>query len=293
MTKKKTKKSVIVKPKKSKKTKKQIMKNFPSLKLKSEVEIATDFGAKVYKKFDKIIKAVILFGSSVKHNATSTSDIDIVLLIDDAGILWDQELIAWYREELGKIIAANPYNKELHINTVKLTTWWNDLLKGDPVVVNVLRYGEPIIDLGGFFNPLKALLIQGKIRSTPEAIYVALSRAPEHFRRSKIAELGAIEGLFWAMVDSAQAALMAANVSPPSPEHIPQMLNETFIKEKRLNVKYASWYRDLHILHRKIAHGEMNDLKGVEIDDWQEKTEDFIKTMTLLVRNYTGVNPAK
>lgn len=288
--KKKIPKKSVKKKKERTLTKKQVS-NFPTLGFKTEVDIATDFGVKAYQKFDKMIKAIILFGSSVKQNATSTSDVDIVLLIDDASIVWDQELIAWYREELGKLVAANPYQKELHISTVKLTTWWNDLLKGDPVVVNVLRYGEPIIDLGGFFNPLKSMLIQGKIRSTPEAIYVALSRAPEHFRRSKIAELGAIEGLFWAMVDSAQAALMAANVSPPSPEHISRLLNEIFVDAKKLNSRYPAWYKELHILHRKIAHGEINDLKGVEIDKWQERTEDFIKTMTLLIRDFTSVSP--
>ena len=66
--------------------------------------------------------------------------------------------MAWYREELGKIITGNPYRKSLHVNTVKLSTWWDDMMKGDPVVINVLRYGDALIDFGGFFNPLKILL---------------------------------------------------------------------------------------------------------------------------------------
>jgi len=36
-----------------------------------------------------------------------------------------------------------------------LTTWWEDLLRGDPVVLNVLRHGEAMLDYAGFFNPLK------------------------------------------------------------------------------------------------------------------------------------------
>jgi len=273
----------------SKKTSKKITskkirkKNYPTLNLRTEHDIAMDFAVKAYKRFDKIIKAVILFGSTVKKSSTSTSDIDIIILIDDAAIKWDQELIAWYREELGKMVAGNPYKRELHITTVKLTTWWSDLMKGDPVVVNVLRYGEALVDIGGFFNPIKALLIEGRIKSTPEAIYVALNRAPEHFRRSKMAELGSIEGLFWAMVDSAQAALMAENVMPPSPEHISVLLKETFVDKKRLKMNYVIWLRDLYLLHRKIVHGDITDLKGVEIDDWQKKTEDFIEVMVKLV----------
>jgi predicted nucleotidyltransferase len=166
-------------------------------KLETEKDIAMDFATRVQKKFDRIVKASVLFGSQTtgKHNATAESDIDIILIVDDASIEWDQELVAWYREELAKLIADQDYGKELHINTVRLTTWWQDMLHGDPVVINILRYGEALIDYGGFFNPQKALLLQGKIRSTPEAVYAALQRAPWHIARSRASQMGAIEGV--------------------------------------------------------------------------------------------------
>ncbi|MBI2629315.1 nucleotidyltransferase domain-containing protein [Candidatus Pacearchaeota archaeon] len=259
-------------------------KKYPTLDLKTERDIAMDFAAKSYQKFDKIVKSVILFGSSTKNTATSTSDVDIIVVIDDASIKWDQELIAWYREELGKLIAANPYKKDLHITTIRLTTWWNDMIKGDPVIINVLKYGETLIDVGGFFAPLKILLERGRIKPTHEAIYTALQRAPEHYRRSKIAELGTIEGLYWTMVDSSQAALMANNIMPPSPEHIPILLKETFVDNKKLKMDYVLWYRDLYVFHRKIVHGEVRDVKGAEIDEWQKKTDEFLKEMIRLVK---------
>jgi len=259
-------------------------KEFPSLKLIDEKEIAMDFATKVYEKFNKIIKSIILFGSQTKNTTVSGSDIDIIILIDDASIQWDQELIAWYREELGKLIRVNPYKKELHINTVKLTTWWQDLTRGDPVVINIIRFGEPLIDFGGFFEPLKILLQQGKIHSTPEAIYTALQRVPAHLARSRISELNAIEGLYWAMVDSSQAALMATKQVPPSPEHIAIMLKEIFVDLGNLKMRYIIMYRDLYILHKKMIHGEINDLKGSEIDEWQSRTEEFVQEMTRLVK---------
>ena len=258
-------------------------KDFPTLKLLSEHEIAMDFATKAYKKFDKLIKSIILFGSSVKQSSTSTSDIDIIIIIDDSAIQWDQELVAWYREELCKLIRQNPYKKELHINTVKLTTWWQDLIRGDPVVVNVLRYGEALIDFGGFFNPLKVLLQEGKIRSTPEAIYTLLQRAPQHLARSKAAELGSIEGIYWAFVDAAHALLITARIMPPSPEHIPVLLKEKFVDTNSLKMKYVVWYRDLYVLHRKIVHGDIVDIKGMEIDEWQNRADEFINVTAKLI----------
>ena len=280
----KKKKSSRKKIKIDKKKSKIDKKNIPTLQLKSESEIAMDFATKVYKKFNKIVKSVVLFGSTIKQTAVAGSDIDIIIILDDVSIKWDQELIAWYREELDKILRKNPYDKSLHVNTIKLSTWWEDLMRGDPVIINILRYGESMIDLAGFFEPLKFLLLQGKIKATPEAIYNCLQRAPVHISRSKAAELNSIEGLYWAMVDSAHAALIAANIPPASPEHVPVDLKETFVNTGRLKMKYVLWYRDLLILHKKISHGEIKDLKGVEIDDWQEKTEEFLKVMAQLVK---------
>ncbi|MEK6842585.1 MAG: nucleotidyltransferase domain-containing protein, partial [Nanoarchaeota archaeon] len=190
---------------KSKKHKSKInKKHLPVLNLKNETDIAMDFATKVYQRFNKIIKSIVLFGSTAKQSSGPGSDIDIIIILDDATIKWDQELIAWYRGELEKIVKANPYNMELHINTIKLTTWWDDLMRGDPVVINIIRDGETLIDFGGFFEPLKYLLVNGKIKATPESIYSLLQRAPMHLLRSKASEIGAVEGLFWAMVDSSQ-----------------------------------------------------------------------------------------
>jgi len=291
MTKKKSVKNKVSKKKTSgkKSSKKKIdLEKVPTLKLKTEHSIAMDFAIKTYKKFDKIIKAIVLFGSVSKKDTVAGSDIDIIILIDDVSISWDQELIAWYREELDKILKVNPYNSVIHINTIKLSTWWEDLLNGDPVVINVLRNGEALIDAGGFFNPLKFLLLNGKIKTTPESVYNCLKRAPMHIARSKAAELSSIEGLFWSMVDSAQAALGATNILPPSPEHISVDLKENFVNSGKLKMKYVLWYRDLLVLHKKISHGQIKDLKGVEIDMWQERAEEFLNIMAQLVREIVG-----
>ena len=286
---KKTKKNKGVKKSKkgsNKKSKSSLdTKKYPTLKLKRERDIAMDFATKAFNKFDKMIKSVVLFGSTVKNTNVTGSDIDIILIIDDVTINWDQELIAWYRQELDKMLRTSPYRQELHINTVKLSTWWEDLMRGDPVVINILRYGEAMIDLAGFFNPLKHLLIKGKIKSTPEAIYSALQRAPVHIARSKLAELSAVEGIYWSMVDSAHAALIAADIPPASPEHVPVDLKQTFVDNKMLEMKYVIWYRDVLMLHKKIGHGEIKNLKGVEIDDLQDKAEEFLGVMATLVRD--------
>jgi len=254
-----------------------------TLLIAGEREIAADFAMKVYEEFDQMIKSVILFGSSAKKVSMPESDIDVIIIIDDVAVRWDSELIAWYREELGKLIKENPYRKSLHINSVKLSTWWGDMMRGDPVVINILRYGDALIDFGGFFSPLKILLKEGKIRSTPESIYTLLQRAPGHMTRARQSVLGAVDGIYWTMVDSAHAALIAANVMPSSPENIPEVLNETFVKKKMLNKKYVSYYSDIYEIAKDIVHGTTSSIKGKALDEWFLKADDFLGEMAKLV----------
>ena len=250
-----------------------------------DYQIAFDFATKVYKKFKEVIKSIVLFGSVAKHSAAAKSDIDIVILIDDSTIQWDSELIAWYREELAKLVAAQTYKKKLHINTVTLTTFWEELKAGEPVAINILRYGETLIDFGGFFDPLKVLLAKGKIRPTPEAVYTTLRRSPNHISRAYFNILAAIESLYWSMVDSSHAALMAANQIPPSPEHIAEMLDIIFVKHNKLNKKYVSWYKEMYELAHEISRGNIKKIKGKEVDMHINKVEEFEKVMTKITND--------
>jgi len=255
----------------------------PTMEIAGEREIAMDFAMKTYEKFDQMIKSIVLFGSSAKRIAVAGSDIDIIVIIDDVSVRWDEELIAWYREELGKLIVKNPYRKSLHINTVKLSTWWDDMMKGDPVVINVLRYGDALIDFGGFFSPLRVLLKEGKIRSTPESIYTLLQRAPGHMTRARQSMIAVVDGLYWTMVDSAHAALIAKGVQPASPEEVGDVLMKHFVKTKMLKKKYVKYYEELHSMAKNIAHGKVVRVKGKDLDVWFEMTDDFLGEMARLV----------
>ncbi len=279
MVKKVVKQKVAGKPKAAKIVKKEL----PTMKIAGEREIAMDFAMKTYEKFDQMIKSIVLFGSSSKKIAVPGSDIDVIVIIDDVSVRWDEELIAWYREELGKIIVANPYRKSLHVNTVKLSTWWDDMMKGDPVVINVLRYGDTLIDFGGFFAPLRILLKEGKIRSTPESIYTLLQRAPGHMVRARQSMAAVVDGLYWTMVDSAHAALISAGVQPASPEEVGKVLMRHFVDKKMLNKKYVKYYEEIRSVAKGIAHGERVKVRGKDLDGWFDMTDDFLGEMARLV----------
>ena len=261
-----------------------------TLSLANDRDVAYDFAKKVYTKLGKVIKSIVLFGSAAKGSSEQKSDIDIVVIIDDATILWDQELIAWYREEIGKIINANPYSKPLHINTVRLTTWWSEMMRGEPVVINIIRWGDPLIDFGGFFAPLKALLAQGKIKSTPEMIFITLGRGPGHLGRCKASLFNAIEALYWTFVDTSHAVLIAAKHSPPSPEHIAQAMQELLVNKKIFPQKYVEWYKGIYSLMHGMLHQKVTDVKGAEVDMWRARADEYLRESAIAIKKLTGTN---
>jgi|SRR3989344_2242693 len=271
------------------------MKKVVKHKLQSENEIALDFAQKVYIKFKDVIKAIVLFGSVAKKEETIKSDIDIIIFIDDCVINWDQELIAWYREELSKLLLKQPYNERLHINTVTLSVFWEELKSGEPLIINVLRYGEVLIDVGGFFDPLKVLLAKGKIKPTPEAVFTAMERAENSLMNSRKHILDAVEGFYWAMVDAAHALLMAEKITPQSPNFLSDLLIEQYVNTRRLDKKYVTWFKEVQDLAKKISYGDVRALDAHTIEDLHIKSEKFVATLReltrILIRNEKIIKP--
>ena len=250
-----------------------------------DAKTALDFSVKLYKRFREVIKAVVLFGSVAKENQTEKSDIDLVIFIDDCTVKWDEELIAWYRAELAKIVDKEKEKDRLHISTVTLTAFWDEVKAGEPLAINVIRYGEVLIDYGGFFNPLKILLAKGKIRPSPEAIFVTLERSQEHLARSNFSMLGSVEGMYWAMVDAGHSALMAVNVIPPSPELLGELLDDFFVKTRKLDGKHVDNYIEVMKLAKNIRNGDVKFIKGSRLQELYERSTDFVGATTEIAKN--------
>jgi predicted nucleotidyltransferase/uncharacterized protein (UPF0332 family) len=249
----------------------------------NDYKISYDFAAQIYKKFGSVVLSVVLFGSAAKATAKPESDIDIIIVTDNVSMVWDEEVISWYREELFKLIKANPNRDRLHVNTIALSAFWDNIRVGDPAIMNMLRYGVALVDLG-FFEPLKFLLLQGRIRPSAEAIYTVLTRVPWHLLRARVKTLSAIEDLHWAMVDSAHAALMVRNQIPPSPEHIPRFLTEVFVKHQKIEKHFVQWYAELYEMTHAIKNHKVHRISGEEYEKWYKRTDQFTKVMERLAK---------
>ncbi len=70
---------------------------------------------------------------------------------------------------------------------------------------------------------------------------------------------------------------------PPSPEHIPLMIKQTFVDKGMLNMDDVKALKDIYLLHKGITYGQITAIKGTDVDAWQNKAERFLVEMTSLI----------
>lgn len=245
---------------------------------KSAISTVYDFSKKMIDEFGDLIKAIVLFGSQTgdDKDKNPNSDIDVLVVVDDAKYTISYELSQSYRILTGNIVSK--VSDKIHVTTMKLTHFWEYARSGDPVIINILRSGYSIYD-AGFFEPMQFLLFKGRIRPTEEAVYSYFERAPRNLKNVDYNLLKCVSDLYWAVMDSAHAALMKIGEEPPSPRKIPQMIHEKLVKPGVIDSKHHDTAQEIYDLSKKIAHQEIKVIEGKKIDELKKKIEDFVEKM--------------
>jgi len=242
-------------------------------------DLAYDFSKRLLKEVKGFIKGIVLFGSAARSRQQS-KDIDILVLIDDLDIVVTRELVQGYRIIVKKIVSE--VSPKLHITTLRYTSFWEYVRAGDPVGVNMLRDGIPLYDTG-FFVPLQRLLYTGRIRPSAESMWTYYSRAPTSLQNARWHLLQAAVDLYWAVIDSSHAALMRLGEVPPSPDHVPELIEEKLVKAGLLHKKYPGILHEFVHLSKNIIHRELKELSGEQFAHYLALAEDYVQTMRTIV----------
>lgn len=245
-----------------------------------DMNTAQKFAQQLKNELGDLLMSVIIFGSSARKESTTKSDIDILVISDDTRFQMSESLIEAYRIIVEKVIVRT--SPKLHITSMTFTSFWEYARAGDPVVVNILRDGVALIDIG-LFEPLQVLLKKGRIRPSEESIWRYFGRAPNTLLNSRWHVLQATLDLYWAVIDSAHAALMRAKEVPPTPDHVADMLDQVFVKHGLLEKKYVETMRQFYVLSKKITHRETKEITGSEHDHYYSEADNFVKRMKKLI----------
>jgi uncharacterized protein (UPF0332 family) len=85
--------------------------------------------------------------------------------------------------------------------------------------------------------------------------------------------------LYWAVIDAAHAALMKLGETPPSPDHVADLIEQRMVKEKLIDKKYADTMRFFYDLQKKIMYRDIKEISGPEYERYAAKAKDFVDKM--------------
>lgn len=243
----------------------------------NEIDLAYKFAKEVHKEFGHFIKAIVLFGSRTKSEGDEDNegDIDILLVVDDVTYSLTGEVVETYRIIVENLILK--VSKKIHVTTLKFTSFWDYLRVGDPVGLNMLRDGVALIDTG-FFTPMQYLLFSGQIRPSTESMMSYMGRSTQALQNSRWHVLQGTLDLYWAVIDSAQAAIMKSGRQPPSPANVSGVLKE--LANEKYIYKDAPKVMDMfYKLSKKIMHKKITDIHGKDYEYYYKKAEEFVENL--------------
>lgn len=248
------------------------------------MELAQEFAKRIYRDFGGFVKAAVYFGSSSRREQDASSDIDVLVIIDDVTVRLDDQSVQAYRIQVMRHIEN--VSGKLHVTTLKLSTFWDLLKSGDPVALNILRDGVAMID-SGFFDPFKALLERGRIRPSDEAVATYAMRASRSLALAQGALKRAVLDLFWSAIDMTHAVLMAREMVPVSPRHLPDMMRQLRSEGHELfsepDVELVS---QLVELERSITHEPDAQVTPEDFSELEDRVRAYTDRIGSLLPHY-------
>ncbi|MAG16167.1 hypothetical protein CMO88_03835 [Candidatus Woesearchaeota archaeon] len=246
----------------------------------------------VMKKFEKYIVSYVLAGSLVQGKATSKSDIDVFIVVDDTDV--KRMTRAELKDKLRAIIIgmgieageATGIKNKLNVQVYILTDFWDSVKEANPIIFTFLRDGVPLYDRGTFM-PWKQLLQMGRIKPSNEAIDLYMSSGDQLISRVKLKlkEIG-MEDTFWAILTPTQAAIMLYGVPPPTPKETPEVMRELFVKkEKLIEEEYVKILERNIQMRKDLEHGDRKELSGAEADKLLADSEKYLKRLDKLFKD--------
>lgn len=238
------------------------------------LKIAREYSKSLILEMKELVKSIVLFGSNTHNTLNKNSDIDLMIVLDNVSVFVSPELREAYRVITDNLTKET--SSKLHIMTVNLSELWDMARKGDPVLINILRFGVPLFDRD-LIEPMQYLLEIGKIRPTREAVYNYMARSQTLLEETNKHLHNATLDLYYAIIDIVHATLILEKIMPPSPKEMPKIFAKTF--KKTPLEKYSKEIEEFYSIAKKLEYGKLTEISGKEFESLQKKATKLIETL--------------
>lgn len=243
----------------------------------------------VLRKFEKYVTTYAMGGSFVRGETKKTSDIDVIVIIDDTDVkrMSRFELIEKLRgiihSYISEAMAMAGTKVDFNVQVWLLTDFWERVKDAEPVAFTFIRDGIPLYDRGAFL-PWKSLLRMGRIKPSPESVDMFMSSGDKMKTNveKKIFDI-LIHDIYWGTMHPTQGLLMLYGLAPQNVYDTAKSFRETFVEKERLiEESYADFFEEIALKYYKgFEHGKVKsgDITGNEIDRLFKGAKDYVKRL--------------
>lgn len=239
--------------------------------------VVKDFVKILLSKLTEVSSVVLIGSNSTGFGLEDSSDVDVVVLIDDTNGVDKQYLISFIRR------LATQINIALHCQVYFLSEFWSHVENGSPITFTILRDSVIYYDTG-FFTVLQKLVRNKIIKPKQIAVERQLKIAKQLMRMTyHSVNRGLIQNLEGAIISSTQSLLMEMGVEPPAPKQTPNMIKQYLVDKKILSEEYYTIAKNVIQTYKDIEHNKRQNLSGQELQKMYNETNKFVNQIEQLL----------
>jgi len=248
------------------------MKNIEkNLKISKEL---LSYYLKPLLKFKKWLESIYVYGSAVTKK--SANDIDVIIIINDSGVLPPNEIISLI-EKFCDIIEKIGEEKNLtfHFQPLKmLSKWWDLVLEGEPWIVSSLKQPWVIYDKRGLIIEVSRLVNEEKLYHKEEKAEKLMERSDNSFIKNRQLLLNSLAILAAAATEAAQILLLFDNKLILNKKKIAEELERNYTKT--IGSEIIGNYEEIIDLEEKMEKGALSEFTAENLDYYLDKMKRFI-----------------
>lgn len=266
--------------------------NFDRLSEQRYSEIKS-FSDKFLKQYGRSVSSII-----VRKYSEINESVEIIIFIDDLNnIITNQQTeliksdaleIAYSNREItysNKTADKMPIKAEVML----ASELWAGLKSNAAATLEILREGIVFHD-NGFLIPIQDLLLTGKIRPSKESQNTYFVKAENSLKSSTTNVSKAVLDLYWAVIDTAHAAVMVAGITPPSPKELAETFRKELVVRNLIHKRCADIIEEFYDRAKKIMHKEIFEITGKEFDRYLNDAQFFIRETEAFVKEHADKN---
>lgn len=235
----------------------------------------------ILTRYGKIIKAMWIYGSVVRGEGKTTSDIDLMIILDDTLVEIKPHNILEISQFANRL--AKKF-KVLNVHPQKpktSTDFLNMLISGEPWVITSLKDAVSVYDPSNFLETIKSL-----IKKEPEKITeteILLRRAEYSlFNARKIMTENIITNLYNILINSSKMVLSQIGIVTPSSSTIDELLRENLRSEKLIRHQDIEFLKELNDVQKKVKRGKITTIDVKTFSRYIKRTKTFLRNMNKL-----------